>query len=509
MSCRDLSVQQFGATAEVVRMGKQRAFFSFQSVSMIVALGSYLVLNVGCALLMPIFPLLGLIGAIVINLVVLLFWRVRFALPLYVLVASPSVALSLSSGLLSRLYIGNMLFALIVCIWLVRVVLPQRKSGRVLLDRSLFVPLLCLMLVGFSSIIYSRLFPDPNVPYQYPHSNVSITLVNVSEMMILVGLPMFLAIVPGLVRSPRDAYLLLLAFVGVGILYALGSIFAAPLGLHSKEVILGVQRPEVFGADSSALGSLILLFGSLAMTQTLYAPHWRGRLIWGALSLLFCLGVIMSFGREAWIGLFLALFVMIALRTKNWSVLLVVLAPFVLLLVPGIADFFNPEKTYGSDRVKIWHDAITIWLKSPYMGVGAGNFQFFDRVYGSDKVGVAHNQYLQMLAETGIQGLLCLIWILVAVGAKALKSFNAARSPLGKSIALAYIGYYVSILFGGFFTGIFIPSAAAGGGTGPFVAASCRWLLFGLVLSIPIWDQEQPATPEKEMESASVTPLHS
>jgi O-antigen ligase len=430
-----------------------------------------------------------------------------------VLVASPSVALSLSSGILSRLYIGNMLFALIVLIWLLRVILPQRKSGQILLDRSLFVPLLCLMLVGLSSIIYARLFPDPNVPYQYPHSTVSITLVNVSEMMILVGLPMFLAIVPGLVRSSRDAYLLLLSFVGVGILYALGTIFAAPLGLHSKEVILGVQRPEVFGAESSALGSLILLFGSLAMTQTLYASHWRGRLIWGALSLLFCLGVVMSFGREAWIGLFLALFVMIALRTKNWSVLLVVLVPFILLLIPGISDFFNPEKTYGSDRVKIWQDAITIWLKSPYMGVGAGNFQFFDRVYGSDKVGVAHNQYLQMLAETGIQGLLCLIWILVAVGVKVLKSFNTARSPLGKSIALAYIGYYVSILFGGFFTGIFIPSAAAGGGTGPFVAASCRWLLLGLVLSIPIWERQEkepPATttPEKEIEPTSVAALH-
>jgi O-antigen ligase len=495
-------------------MGQQkRAFFSFPPVAVIVTLGSYLVLNAGCALLMPIFPLLGLIGAIAVNLVALLFWRARFALPLYVLVASPSVALSLSSGILSRLYIGNMLFALIVLIWLLRVILPQRKSGQILLDRSLFVPLLCLMLVGLSSIIYARLFPDPNVPYQYPHSTVSITLVNVSEMMILVGLPMFLAIVPGLVRSSRDAYLLLLSFVGVGILYALGTIFAAPLGLHSKEVILGVQRPEVFGAESSALGSLILLFGSLAMTQTLYASHWRGRLIWGALSLLFCLGVVMSFGREAWIGLFLALFVMIALRTKNWSVLLVVLVPFILLLIPGISDFFNPEKTYGSDRVKIWQDAITIWLKSPYMGVGAGNFQFFDRVYGSDKVGVAHNQYLQMLAETGIQGLLCLIWILVAVGVKVLKSFNTARSPLGKSIALAYIGYYVSILFGGFFTGIFIPSAAAGGGTGPFVAASCRWLLLGLVLSIPIWERQEkepPATttPEKEIEPTSVAALH-
>src|SRR5690348_4538721 len=154
-------------------MGQQKhTFFSFPPVAVIVTLGSYLLLNAGCALLMPIFPLLGLIGAITINLVALLFWRVRFALPLYVLVASPSIALSLSSGILSRLYIGNMLFALIVFIWLLRVVLPQRKSGQILLDRSLLVPLLCLMLAGLSSIIYARIFPDPNVPYQYPHSTV-------------------------------------------------------------------------------------------------------------------------------------------------------------------------------------------------------------------------------------------------------------------------------------------------------------------------------------------------
>src|SRR5437764_4271765 len=92
--------------------------------AMTVTLISYLVLNVGLAFIMPIFPVLGLIGAIAINLVVVLFLRSRMALPLYMLVASPSVALSLGSGILSRLYIGNLFFALIVLIWLFQVVLP-------------------------------------------------------------------------------------------------------------------------------------------------------------------------------------------------------------------------------------------------------------------------------------------------------------------------------------------------------------------------------------------------
>lgn len=454
---------------------------------------------------MPFFPALGLIGAAIVNLVVVLFFRPDFALILYVLVASPSVALSLGSGILSRLYIGNVLFALVVVIWVLKGVLPERKSGQPLLDRTLSLPLVSLIIIGLISIIYSRLFPDPNVSYQFPHSTVSLTVVNAAEMALLTGLPMFLALIPGLVRTTRRAYAVVVAYVVTGLLYALGTIFAEPLNLYSKEVILGVRRPMVFGAVSSALGSLILLFGSLAFCQALYAARLRSRLIWGGLSLVFCVGIIMTFGRESWIGMFLAVLLMVALRTKNWSVLLVVLIPPILLLIPGVGDFFDPAKTYGSDRVKIWQDAITIWQHSPYFGVGAGNFQFFDRVYGSDRVGVAHNQYLQMLAEMGVQGLLCLIWLMAAVGYKVVKCFNAAKTRLGKSIALAYLGFYISIVFAGFFTGSFLPSAAAGGGTGPFVEASYRWMLLGLVLSIPIWEKdaaekEQPVKEEAQKE---------
>ena len=76
------------------------------------------------------------------------------------------------------------------------------------------------------------------------------------------------------------------------------------------------------------------------------------------------------------------------------------------------------------------------------------------------------------------------------MGRVALKRFNTAISPTGKALALAYLGYFAALLFATFFTSPFIPTAAAAGGTAPFIEASYYWFFFGLVLSIPNWDRE-------------------
>lgn len=473
-----------------------RYSFTWPSAAMVSTLVGYLLLCVILAYIMDSslgLPIMGVVGAVIINLIVLFFVRSEVAFPLYLLVAGPSVALSLSSsGILSRLYIGNLLFFLVTLIWLLLRLLPNRKSGQPILRRSLLAPLISLIVVGTLSIIYSHIFPDPNVSYMYPHSTTSVYVTNAAEMMLLIGLPMFLVVVPGVVRTVRHVHWSIIAYMIIGSLYALGTIFAAPLGLYSKEVILGVRRPQVFGSVSSSLGTMIELFASIAFCQALYATTAVKRTIWGTLTVLFSIGVIMTFGRESWIGLFLAFGAITIIYTKNWKILLVLLiVPIVFLLIPGASDFFNPSATYGSDRLKIWQDAINIWwYHAPVMGTGAGNYQFFDNTYGLDIVGVAHNQYLQMLAEMGIQGLICLLWIMVAIGWVSWRSFRAAKTKLSKSLALAYTGYFVSIIFGGFFTASFVPSAAGGGGTAAFVESSYRWLLLGLVLSIPNWESE-------------------
>jgi O-antigen ligase len=464
--------------------------FALPSVAMTTTLICYLALNVAMAFLMSFQPLFGILGVVAINVVALLFFKSRLALPLYVVVAGPSLSLTLaSSGILSRLYVGNMLFGLIIVIWMLQFVLPERKSGGKLLIASQLAPMIALIIVGLISIIYSRLFPDPQVPYTYPHSSVSITIVNLSEMFLLFGLPLLVIMTRKMVRTLRDFELLYKAFIAAGVLYTLGTIFAPVFGWYSKKVILGVRRVEVFGSDSSGLGTTLVLFADLAFGQVLYT-NGRRRIYWGILTLLFSIGVILAFGREAWIELFMSMLVMIVFRTKNWAALLFLLVPLALLFVPGVSDFFNSSKVYGSDRLKIWADAITIWQKSPYFGIGAGNYQFFDRIYGVDKAGLAHNQYLEMLAEMGVQGLLCLLWVLTVFGLKALSSFKEAKTQLSKSVTLAFIGFYTCFIFGGFFTGILLPSAAAGGGTSGFIEASYRWLLFGMVLTIPNWEKE-------------------
>ncbi|HEU5227213.1 MAG TPA: O-antigen ligase family protein [Ktedonobacteraceae bacterium] len=461
----------------------------------------YLLLSVGLAILMgnpSLLPIVGLVGAITINLVVLLFVRSEAALPLYLVVAGPSVALSLSSsGILSRLYIGNLLFFLLTVIWIIGKLLSQRKAGRWLLSPALLLPLLALIFVGLISMTLSHLFPDPYVTYSFPHASTSIWVVNAAEVMLLIGLPLFLVVVPGVVHTTRHVRWALIAYMIVGSLYALGTIFAAPLGLYSKEVILGIRRPEVFGSVSSGLGTLLVLFASIALCQALYHTTRRARIIWGVLTALFSVGAIMTIGRESWIALFLAIMTIVIVYTRNWKLPILVVIPLIpLLLVSGATNFYDPSHVYGTDRLVIWQDAITIWQHSPIIGIGAGNYQFFDIAYGKDVVGVAHNQYLQVLAEMGVLGFACLLWVMGATTWVTINSFRKAKTALGKSLALAYLAYFVSIIFGGFFTSSFVPSAADGGGTEAFVSASYRWLLLGLVLSIPTWERE--LTPSSE-----------
>lgn len=157
-------------------------------------------------------------------------------------------------------------------------------------------------------------------------------------------------------------------------------------------------------------------------------------------------GVIASWSRGAWLGLFIALvFVFVAIPRKWWHslALLVVTVSVAFILwnsglLPGsivarinsaTAEIFTPSEVRGVDitaanyaiveRLAHWQAALNMAQFNPWMGVGFGNYETtyaqYRLINWDEALGHAHNYYLNVFAETGMIGLLgyLILWLAV------------------------------------------------------------------------------------------------
>lgn len=180
--------------------------------------------------------------------------------------------------------------------------------------------------------------------------------------------------------------------------------------------------------------------------------------------------IIMSWSRGAWLGLAAAAIACaVALPQRSdrrlsalAAVTGIVTAVWLFnLLPPAIVDritspaqeFFafddmrgvdiTPENYAVVERLAHWHAAIQMFEASPWIGVGFGNFsQVYDAyrlLNWPEPLGHAHNYYLNLLAESGIIGLLAYskVWLIIVV-----TSWRARRhpDPLARFIAVGLIG---------------------------------------------------------------------
>jgi len=93
----------------------------------------------------------------------------------------------------------------------------------------------------------------------------------------------------------------------------------------------------------------------------------------------------------------------------------------------------------STDRRGVWGDTLTMFKAHPLLGVGLGAFEtvypMYGRGDGSFVIEFAHNDYLQVLSDSGVVGGMLALWFIIAVlrsFARALKS----RDPLVSGFAL-------------------------------------------------------------------------
>src|SRR5207253_7486180 len=213
------------------------------------------------------------------------------------------------------------------------------------------------------------------------------------------------------------------------------------------------------------------------------------------------LGVVLTFSRESWLLAFAGLFLVSALWFRRRVTPVVALIMIVVLLVSVlfsgaiglIYHFYNPDEVYGFERVYYYATALQLFATHPLLGVGAGNYQFFDRSYtGEAAGGIAHNQFLTVAAETGILGLMLLLWLMIAL-LRIRRKLLSSEGCVGDShswVKVAGSAFLLVWIAECFFQEAFFATAAAGGGMHVMTVIVFPWIFIGVLLAMR--NSEQP-----------------
>ncbi len=297
--------------------------------------------------------------------------------------------------------------------------------------------------------------------------------------------------------------------------YFLGCTISALLGLY---VTLGFMAgfdtgqqvtwtvPRLFGTsgEPQVYGNFLLSIIPIVTVFLLMQSDFINKSVLTTGLAFFVLAMVMTFSAGAWAGFIGSLSILIIglkhFKLKGilaWisSVVIVILVVIMIdhYLYPGYAEGFKSivfkltpqtvqtKETYllsvgsGIDRWNLRQAAWKMFRTHPILGVGMGNFGYLYNAYrpvGAEAVSYvakAHNQYLEVLAETGIIGFAIFMVIIVQAALMFWRSFQTTRSTFWKAIVLGSFASLVGIAIQGYSFGFFVHIYT--------------WVLLGLLVS--------------------------
>ena len=328
-----------------------------------------------------------------------------------------------------RLLFAQALFSAAAIIWLIVVI----REGRRRETPAFFVPLLVYALLTLASSAFSL--------------NPLASFIDSRQLLLFLMVP----VVARFARGSR-------AMSVMDVIIALGAAGA----------LVGIVQYLVFGYDHlqkrpigllshymTFSGVLMLVICATAARLLLYPKEW----IWPAIAMpALLVALAATQARNAWVGTFVALVCLVALR--NWR--LAVLVPIVGLLALAVApagirhralSTFDPNDPTNRDRVAMLTMGVAIARDYPVFGVGP---EMIDDVYAKYRPPTAvnptnphlHNVPMQIVAERGVPALLAWIWFVIVAGRDLLKQVR--QGPV-KAVAGAGLAAIVAMVVAGMF----------------------------------------------------------
>ncbi len=178
------------------------------------------------------------------------------------------------------------------------------------------------------------------------------------------------------------------------------------------------------------------------------------RILMGYAALAIMGGILVTLSRGGWAATGLALLLLFGalLFHRNYRLP----AALALMLLLGAGAFLLPRSYYfqrrlqdtttdqgllnDSSRFLLWQPAVRVWRDHPWWGGGPAHFDYLFRPYRPEATQVrpelAHNDYLNTLADYGLAGLalVAVAWVALAIGAfKTGRCFCDTSGALGQT----------------------------------------------------------------------------
>jgi O-antigen ligase len=252
----------------------------------------------------------------------------------------------------------------------------------------------------------------------------------------------------------------------LALLFCLGSAFGL-VGLVIEAAGSGWQRRVGGGVgqvnEAAAYYATAAAF-ALGLLQAGY-PETRRRLLLLGSTLALAVGMVIPASRGAYVGFLVGLLLTASRLGVIWVMVLLVVVGTFFLWAPEYAkqrvmttqqaatnesDRFDALNRDSGGRIEFWRASLDVIAKNPIVGVGYGRLagEIGKRIGNARP---AHNLFLETAAETGIPGLILLLWLFFAglSGAAVLLRVPGFPRALGLAYQSAILVFMVSNLFGG------------------------------------------------------------
>ena len=174
--------------------------------------------------------------------------------------------------------------------------------------------------------------------------------------------------------------------------------------------------------------------------------------------------------------------------------------PFVLIVAAYLAQNLISTDVYSwSTRVDAWLVVLDISRVSPIIGLGFSNYYWYAKVFSIRGYSIkfnSHSQFVDIIAQTGILGLVCFMWILFEVGRLAWKLMDNLPDGFAKGYAYSVFAGVLGSLMAAFLVDWLLPFAYNIGLDG-VRASILPWIFFGGLISLEqIYSVNQKTDPE-------------